>query len=157
MVYFYHHSMQQPPAFPQHMEHFKPQMMNMSQDLSQQVVSSSSFLTSQAVLQHIHLFLNACTLKLLYMHNIYYSCLFQVPLPPNGQLQAYGLPPGQGFPVMMPPMGHALPGQPLPGSTGPPGFLGGYLPHNAAQQQQVNLKIVQSICKIVASNKPFVG
>ncbi|KAM7398092.1 hypothetical protein PAMA_006119 [Pampus argenteus] len=87
--------MQQPPAFPQHVEHFKPQMINMSHDLSQ-----------------------------------------QVPLPPNGQLQAYGLPPGQSFPVMIPPMGHALPGQPLPGSTGPPGFLGGYLSHNAAQQQQ---------------------
>lgn len=38
MVYFYHHSMQQPPAFPQHMEHFKPPMINMSQDLSQQVI-----------------------------------------------------------------------------------------------------------------------
>ncbi|KAM9847279.1 SR-related and CTD-associated factor 4 [Aulostomus maculatus] len=87
--------MQQPPAFPQHLEHFKPPMMNMSQDVPQ-----------------------------------------QVSLPPNGQLQAYGLPPGQGFPGVMPPMGHALPGQPLPGSTGPPAFLGGYPPHNAAQQQQ---------------------
>uniref|UniRef100_A0A8C2ZIX0 SR-related CTD associated factor 4 n=1 Tax=Cyclopterus lumpus TaxID=8103 RepID=A0A8C2ZIX0_CYCLU len=93
MGYFYHHSMQQqPPAFQQH---FKPPMINMLQDLSQ-----------------------------------------QVPLPPNGQLQAYGLQPGQSFPVMMPPLGHALPGQPLPGSTGPPGFPGLYPPHNAAQQQQ---------------------
>ncbi|XP_040907111.1 SR-related and CTD-associated factor 4 isoform X3 [Toxotes jaculatrix] len=87
--------MQQPPAFPQHMEHFKPPVINMSQDPSQ-----------------------------------------QVPLPPNGQLQAYGLQPGQSFPVVMPPMGHALPGQPLPGSTGPPGFPGVYPPHSAAQQQQ---------------------
>ncbi|KAG7515581.1 splicing factor, arginine serine-rich 15 [Solea senegalensis] len=87
---------QQPPGFPQqHMEHFKPQMMNMSQDLLQ-----------------------------------------QVPLPPNGQLQAYGLPPGQNFPGIMPPMGHVHPGQPLPGSTGPPGFPGVFPPHNAAQQQQ---------------------
>ncbi|XP_078121801.1 SR-related and CTD-associated factor 4 [Sander vitreus] len=87
--------MQQPPAFPQHMEHFKPSMINVLQGLSQ-----------------------------------------QVPLPPNGQLQAYGLPAGQSFPVMMPPVGHALPGQALPGSTGPPGFSGVYPPHNAAQQQQ---------------------
>ncbi|XP_031728585.1 SR-related and CTD-associated factor 4 isoform X1 [Anarrhichthys ocellatus] len=84
--------MQQPPAFQQH---FKPPMINMLQDLSQ-----------------------------------------QVPLPPNGQLQTFGLQPGQSFPVMMPPLGHALPGQPPPGSTGPPGFPGLYPPHNAAQQQQ---------------------
>ncbi|XP_054482084.1 SR-related and CTD-associated factor 4 isoform X2 [Anoplopoma fimbria] len=84
--------MQQPPAFQQH---FKPPMINMLQDLSQ-----------------------------------------QVPLPPNGQLQAYGLPPVQNFPVMMPPLGHALPGQPLPGSIGPPGFPGLYPPQNIAQQQQ---------------------
>ncbi|KAL7390801.1 hypothetical protein ABVT39_028066 [Epinephelus coioides] len=87
--------MQQPPAFPQHMEHFKPPMINMLQDLSQ-----------------------------------------QAPLPPNGQLQGYGLPPGQSFPVMMPPIGHAVPGQTLPGSTGPPGFPGVFPPHSAAQQQQ---------------------
>lgn len=36
IVYFYHHSMQQPPAFPQHMDHFKPQI-NIQQDISQQV------------------------------------------------------------------------------------------------------------------------
>ncbi|AWO99754.1 putative splicing factor arginine/serine-rich 15 [Scophthalmus maximus] len=62
--------------------------------------------------------------------------LSQQALPPNGQLQAYGLPPGQSFPVMMPHMGHALPGQPLPGSTGPPGFPVVFPHHNAAQQQQ---------------------
>lgn len=87
--------MQPPPAFPQHMEHFKPHMMSMSQDLSQ-----------------------------------------QIPLPPNGQLQAYGLPTVQGFPGMVPPMGHPQPGQPLPGSTGPPGFQGVFPPLTAAQQQQ---------------------
>lgn len=32
--------MQQPPAFPQHMEHFNTQMMNISQDLAQQVMYS---------------------------------------------------------------------------------------------------------------------
>ena len=37
MLYLCYHSMQQPPAFPQHMEHFNPSMINMSQDLSQQV------------------------------------------------------------------------------------------------------------------------
>lgn len=68
---------------------------------------------------------------------IYRGSRSQVHLPPNGQLQAFGLPPGQNFPVMIPPMGHALPGQPLPGSTGPPGFPVVYPPHNAAQQQQV--------------------
>lgn len=36
IVYFYHRSMQQPPAFPQHMDHFKPQI-NIPQDISQQV------------------------------------------------------------------------------------------------------------------------
>lgn len=36
IVYFYHCSMQQPPAFPQHMDHFKPQI-NIPQDISQQV------------------------------------------------------------------------------------------------------------------------
>ncbi|CAN9501871.1 unnamed protein product [Ophioblennius macclurei] len=87
--------MQQPPAFPQHMEHFKPPMVNMSQDLTQ-----------------------------------------QVPLAPNGQLQVCGLPPGQAFPVTMPPMGHVLPGQPLPGSTGLPGFPGVFPLHSSAQQQQ---------------------
>lgn len=76
-------------------------------------------------------------------------CLSQVPLPSNGQIQAFGLPPVQGFPVMMPPVGHALPGQPLPGSTGPPGFMGGFVPHNAAQQQQVNLTLMQRISKTV--------
>ncbi|XP_026227818.1 SR-related and CTD-associated factor 4 [Anabas testudineus] len=85
--------MQQPPAFPQHLEHFKPPMINMSQDNSH-----------------------------------------QVSLPPNGQ--PCGLPPGQSFPVMLPPMGNALPGQPLPGSAGPPGFPVVYPPHNIGQQQQ---------------------
>ena len=83
------------------------------------------------------------------MQGIYSSCLCQVPLPPNGQLQAYGLPPGQTFPVMMPPMGHALPGQPLPGSAGPPGFPGVFPPHNATQQQQVDLRIIAGTCKIL--------
>ena len=69
------------------------------------------------------------------MHNIYSSGVSQVPLPPNGQLQAYGLPPAQSFPGMVPHMGHALPGQSPPGSAGPPGFPGGYPPHNAAHQQ----------------------
>lgn len=76
------------------------------------------------------------------MHKVYNVCIFQVPLPPNGQLQACGLPPGQSFPVMMPPMGNSVPGQPLPGSTGPQGFPGVYPPHNIAQQQQVELTVV---------------
>ncbi|XP_055370647.1 SR-related and CTD-associated factor 4 isoform X2 [Betta splendens] len=87
--------MQQLPAFSQHMEHFKPPMINMSQDPSQ-----------------------------------------QVPLPPNGQLQTCGLPPGHSYPMMMPPMGNALPGQSLPGTAGPPGFPGVYPPLGIAQQQQ---------------------
>lgn len=80
------------------------------------------------------------------MHSIYYSYPSQVLLPPNGQLQAYGLPPGQGFPGMMPPIGHALPGQPLPGSTGHSGFPGGFPTHHTAQQQQqqVPLKSLSS-------------
>nr|XP_012774376.2 splicing factor, arginine/serine-rich 15 [Maylandia zebra] len=86
--------MQQPPAFPQHMDHFKPQI-NIPQDISQ-----------------------------------------QVPLPPNGQLQVHGLPPGQSFPAVMPPMGHMLSGMSLSGSSGPPGFPGVYHHQNAAQQQQ---------------------
>lgn len=48
---------------------------------------------------------------------------------------------------MMPPMGHVLPGQPLPGSAGPPGFPGVHPPHIATQQQQVHLKIVPRILK----------
>ncbi|KAK5611648.1 hypothetical protein CRENBAI_013253 [Crenichthys baileyi] len=87
--------MQQSSAFPQHMEHFNTQMMNISQDLTQ-----------------------------------------QVPVPPNGQLQAGVVLPGQSFPVAMPTMGHSLPGQPLPGSAGHPGFPGAYPPQNAAQQHQ---------------------
>lgn len=82
------------------------------------------------------------------MYSIDSICLSQVPLPPNGQPQAYGLPPGQTFPAMMPSMGHALPGQPLPGSTGPPGFPGVFPAHNAVQQKQVYLRLVQRICKI---------
>lgn len=58
----------------------------------------------------------------------------QVSLPPNGQPQIYGLPPGQGL-AMMPPVGHILPGQPLPGTAGLPGFPGVRPPQNAAQQQ----------------------
>uniref|UniRef100_A0A3Q2PRA3 SR-related CTD associated factor 4 n=1 Tax=Fundulus heteroclitus TaxID=8078 RepID=A0A3Q2PRA3_FUNHE len=87
--------MQQPPAFPQHMEHFNTQMMNISQDLTQ-----------------------------------------QVPVPPNGQLHAALVLPGQSFPVAMPTMGHSLPGQPLPGPAGHPGFPGVYPPQNAAKPQQ---------------------
>uniref|UniRef100_H3CX52 SR-related CTD associated factor 4 n=1 Tax=Tetraodon nigroviridis TaxID=99883 RepID=H3CX52_TETNG len=87
-------SMQQPPAFLQHPEHFNPQMLNVTQE--------------------------------------------QFPLHPNGQPQAFGLPPSQNFPAMMPQMGHALPGQLLPGSTGPPGFPGMFPPHNASQQQRVS-------------------
>ncbi|XP_046907800.1 SR-related and CTD-associated factor 4 [Hypomesus transpacificus] len=87
---------QQPPGFPQHMEHFQPHMMGMSQDPSQ-----------------------------------------QVPLPPNGQLQGYGLMPGQAYPGMMPPLGQAHPGQSLPGSAGPPGFPGGYPHHNEAFSQHM--------------------
>lgn len=37
----------------------------------------------------------------------------------------------------MPQMSHVLPGQLLPGSTGPPGFPGVFPPLNASQQQQV--------------------
>ncbi|XP_047235440.1 SR-related and CTD-associated factor 4 isoform X1 [Girardinichthys multiradiatus] len=87
--------MQQPPAFPQHMEHFNTQMMNISQDLTQ-----------------------------------------QVPVPPNGQLQAGVVLPGQSFPVAMPTMGHSLPGQTLPGSAGHSGFPGAYPSQNAAHQHQ---------------------
>lgn len=72
-----------------------------------------------------------------HLENIYHSFLSQVALPPNGQLQVCGLPPGQSFPAGMPPMGHTLPGLPLSGSSGPPGFPGVYPPQNAAQQQQV--------------------
>lgn len=61
----------------------------------------------------------------------------QVPLPPNGQLQIHGLPPGQSFPAVMPPMGHMLSGMSLSGSSRPPGFPGVYHHQNAAQQQQV--------------------
>lgn len=110
----------------------------MSQDPSQQVSTDIfhakvDFMT-RLVIKLIHIVSLTLTLMEGY-HNIYLTYLPQVPLPPNGQLQAYGLPPGQSFPVMMPPMGHALPGQPLPGSTGPPGFPGVYPPHSAAQQQ----------------------
>ncbi|XP_061902748.1 SR-related and CTD-associated factor 4-like [Entelurus aequoreus] len=48
----------------------------------------------------------------------------QVALPPNGQLSAFGMLPGQGFPVM----GHLPPGQQ------PPGFPGGFFPSGSAQQ-----------------------
>ncbi|TNM84811.1 hypothetical protein fugu_008989 [Takifugu bimaculatus] len=89
--------MQQPPAFLQHLEHFNPQMLNVTQE--------------------------------------------QFPLHPNGQPQAFGLPPGQNFPAMMPPMGHALPGQLLPGSAGPPGFPGAFPPH---QQQEMSMEMDRS-------------
>lgn len=64
----------------------------------------------------------------------------QAPLPLNGQPQAYGLPPGEVFPLggMVPHVGHPQMGQPLTGSTGPMGFQGIY-PQNAAAQQQVDL------------------
>ncbi|XP_055792782.1 SR-related and CTD-associated factor 4 isoform X2 [Salvelinus fontinalis] len=55
----------------------------------------------------------------------------QIPLPPNGQLQGYGLLPGQAYPGMVGP-----PGQPLPG-TAPPGFPGGYPPNKDAFGQHV--------------------
>ncbi|MEQ2205537.1 hypothetical protein XENOCAPTIV_002441 [Xenoophorus captivus] len=45
--------------------------------------------------------------------------------------------PGQSFPVAMPTMGHSLPGQPLPGSAGHPGFPGAYPSQNAAHQHQI--------------------
>lgn len=77
------------------------------------------------------------------MHSIYsLSLLSQVSLPPNGQPQTYGLPPGQSLVAMMPPVGHVLAGQPLPGTAMPPGFPGVFPPQNAAQQQQVDIKIV---------------
>ncbi|KAK5887440.1 hypothetical protein CesoFtcFv8_016043 [Champsocephalus esox] len=95
--------MHKPPGFQQHMEHFKPPMLNMLQDVSQ-----------------------------------------QVPLPPNGQLQAYGLQSAQSFPGMVPHMGHALPGQSPPGSAGPPGFPGGYPPHNAAHKPEVSMDLDRS-------------
>ncbi|XP_077448196.1 SR-related and CTD-associated factor 4 isoform X3 [Stigmatopora argus] len=62
-------------------------------------------------------------------------------LPPNGQLPAYGLMPGQSFHGMMPPMGQAPPGQPFPGSAGPPGFHGVFPPppHSAQQQQELTV------------------
>jgi len=43
-LFFLNRSMQQPPVFPQHMEHFNTQMMNTSQDLSQQVIWRAFFL-----------------------------------------------------------------------------------------------------------------
>lgn len=58
----------------------------------------------------------------------------QISLPPNGQPQLYGLPPGQSL-AMIPPVGHILPGQPLPGTAGLPGFPGVFPPQNSAQQQ----------------------
>ncbi|KAJ0061559.1 hypothetical protein NL108_005701 [Boleophthalmus pectinirostris] len=90
-------SMQPTPAFPQHIEHFKSQMTNMSQDLSQQG---------------------------------------SVPL--NGQPQAFGLPPGQVFPLggMIPPPGLPQMGQPPLGASGPTGFQGVYPPHSVLPQQQ---------------------
>ncbi|KAM9782304.1 SR-related and CTD-associated factor 4 isoform 1-T1 [Syngnathus typhle] len=54
----------------------------------------------------------------------------QGPLPPNGQLPAYGLMPGQSFQGMTPQMGQVAPGQPFPG------FPGGYPPPHSTQQQQ---------------------
>uniref|UniRef100_A0A4W5Q9N6 SR-related CTD-associated factor 4a n=1 Tax=Hucho hucho TaxID=62062 RepID=A0A4W5Q9N6_9TELE len=66
----------------------------------------------------------------------------QISLPPNGQLQGYGLLPGQAYPGMVGP-----PGQPLPG-TGPPGFPGGYPPnkdafgqHVGQQEQDMNMDL----------------
>lgn len=77
----------------------------------------------------------------------------QVHLPPNGQPQAYGLAPGQGFPAMVPPVGHTQPGQPIPGPTGPSGFPGLYPPHGAAQQQQVNLRLKHNSCPLNREKK----
>ncbi|XP_019715154.1 splicing factor, arginine/serine-rich 15 isoform X1 [Hippocampus comes] len=57
-------------------------------------------------------------------------------LPPNGQLPAYGLMPGQGFQGMTPQMGQVVPGQPFSGPAGQPGFPGVYPPPHSAQQQQ---------------------
>ncbi|XP_077402529.1 SR-related and CTD-associated factor 4 [Vanacampus margaritifer] len=60
----------------------------------------------------------------------------QGPLPPNGQLPAYGLMPGQGFQGMAPQMGQLAPGQAFPASVGHPGFAGVFPPPHSAQQQQ---------------------
>ncbi|XP_057677380.1 SR-related and CTD-associated factor 4 isoform X2 [Corythoichthys intestinalis] len=62
-------------------------------------------------------------------------------LPPNGQLPAYGLMPGQSFQGMMPPMGQAQPGQPFPGSVGPPGFHGVFPPPTHSSQQHQELTV----------------
>ncbi|XP_041707391.2 SR-related and CTD-associated factor 4 [Coregonus clupeaformis] len=64
----------------------------------------------------------------------------QISLPPNGQLQGYGLLPGQAYPGMVRPPGQVHPGQPLPG-TGPPGFPGGYPQHAGQQEQDMNMDL----------------
>ncbi|XP_064208698.1 SR-related and CTD-associated factor 4 isoform X2 [Anguilla rostrata] len=68
----------------------------------------------------------------------------QVPLPPNGQLQGYGMMHGQPFPGMMQPMGQQL----LQPGTAPPAFPGVYPPqseafaqHMAQQAQDVSMEV----------------
>ncbi|XP_030648699.1 SR-related and CTD-associated factor 4 [Chanos chanos] len=56
----------------------------------------------------------------------------QILLPPNGQLQGFGLMPPQSYPGVMPPMGQPLITQPQQGAAVPPGFPGGYPPQNDA-------------------------
>ncbi|KAM9788472.1 SR-related and CTD-associated factor 4 [Neosynchiropus ocellatus] len=61
--------------------------------------------------------------------------LHQPSFAPNGQVQGYGLPPGQGLPHMLQHAGQPMPGQPQPGAIGPPTF-GGYQQQNAVPPQQ---------------------
>lgn len=129
----------------------------MSHDLAQQVTTKRKIffyfiLSCGASSKNCHFFL----LKglILFLHDnlaSFYSP--QVHLPPNGQPQAYGLAPGQGFPAMVPPVGHTQPGQPIPGPTGPSGFPGLYPPHGAAQQQQVNLRLKHNSCPLNREKK----
>ncbi|KAG7471204.1 hypothetical protein MATL_G00121920 [Megalops atlanticus] len=59
----------------------------------------------------------------------------QVSFPPNGQLQACGLPPAQLYPAMMQPVGQPLVPQQM--GAGPQVFMGGYPPQNEMYPQQM--------------------
>ncbi|KAJ7997596.1 hypothetical protein DPEC_G00230650 [Dallia pectoralis] len=75
----------------------------------------------------------------------------QVSLPPNGQLQGFGLPSCQALPGIVTSLGQTHPSQPLPGA-GPPGFTGAFVQHNdtfgqhmAQQPQDLNMDLVPSV------------
>ncbi|XP_048840414.1 SR-related and CTD-associated factor 4 isoform X2 [Brienomyrus brachyistius] len=62
----------------------------------------------------------------------------QAALPPNGQLQNFGLMHPQAYPGMMPQMSHPLLPQQMPVGSGlPPGFPGVYAPQNEAYGQHM--------------------